>query len=132
MLMSLSSQLECKFRADILLRGEAYLKAEKVTVTRITADELFGVVKDGTEIQTRLTFRNDTLSMTCSCLKNASDQHESGCKHVWATILFSEAQGHLDRTGKLNRSMPFENAEESLDEEEPVEGDRCRLCLRVN
>ena len=91
--MSLSSLLESKFRGDIRFRGQAYVKAERVAITRVTADELFGVVADGTEFQTQLTRRDDALLMTCSCANGQGNPHEVRCKHVWATILLAETAG---------------------------------------
>ena len=113
--MSLSSLLESKFRGDIRFRGQAYVKAERVAITRVTADELFGVVADGTEFQTQLTRRDDTLLMTCSCANGHGNPHEVRCKHVWATILQAEAAGYINEAAKLNYFPPFATEEEPLE-----------------
>jgi hypothetical protein len=113
--VSLSSLLESKFRGDIRFRGQAYVKAERVAITRVTADELFGVVADGTEFQTQLTRRDDTLLMTCSCANGQGNPHEVRCKHVWATILQAESAGYISDAAKLNYFPPFATEEEPLE-----------------
>ncbi|MBC7816435.1 MAG: helicase SNF2, partial [Planctomycetaceae bacterium] len=113
--MSLSSLLESKFRGDIRFRGQAYVKTERVAITRVTADELFGVVADGTEFQTQLTRRDDALLMTCSCANGHGNPHEVRCKHVWATILQAEAAGYINDAAKLNYFPPFATEEEPLE-----------------
>ena len=100
--MSLTSILESKFRGDIRFRGQAYVKAERVAITRVTAEELFGVVQDGTEFQTQLTRKEDALLMTCSCAKGNGNPHEVRCKHVWATILQAESAGYINDGSKPN------------------------------
>ena len=110
--MSLSSTLESKFRGDIRFRGQAYVKAERVAITRVTADELFGVVADGTEFQTQLTRRDDTMLMTCSCANGHGNPHEVRCKHVWATILQAEQAGYINDGAKANYFPPFATEED--------------------
>ena len=56
--MSLARLLESQFRGDIRFRGAAYLEAERVEVVRVTPDELYGVVRDGTEYETHLSRQN--------------------------------------------------------------------------
>ena len=105
--MSLSSILESKFRGDIRFRGQAYVKAERVAITRVTTEELFGVVQDGTEFQTQLTRKEDALLMTCSCAAGHGNPHEVRCKHVWATILLAEQAGYISDGAKPNYFPPF-------------------------
>jgi superfamily II DNA or RNA helicase len=109
--------LESKFRGDIRFRGQAYVKAERVAITRVTADELFGVVEDGTEFHTQLTRRDDMMLMTCSCANGHGNPHEVRCKHVWATILQAEQAGYISDAAKVNYFPPFTT------EEEPPEWD---------
>ncbi len=111
--MSLTSILESKFRGDIRFRGQAYVKAERVAITRVTAEELFGVVQDGIEFQTQLTRKEDALLMTCSCAKGNGNPHEVRCKHVWATILQAESAGYINDGSKLNYYPPFITEESS-------------------
>ena len=113
--MSLSTTLESKFRGDIRFRGQAYVKAERVAITRVTADELFGVVEDGTEFHTQLTRRDDAMLMTCSCANGHGNPHEVRCKHVWATILLAEQSGYISDAAKSNYFPPFATEEEPLE-----------------
>jgi len=39
--MTLAELLENQFRADIRFRGAAYIEAERVELTRVTADHIF-------------------------------------------------------------------------------------------
>ncbi|HET6327638.1 MAG TPA: hypothetical protein VFG04_23345, partial [Planctomycetaceae bacterium] len=83
--MTLAELLEGRFRADVRFRGAAYLKAERVAIARVTADELFAVVRDGVEYQTQLSRQDGQLKMFCNCVVSA--QTEPACKHLWGTIL---------------------------------------------
>jgi len=47
--MTLAQVLEGQFRGDIRFRGAAYLKAERVAITRVTPETIFAVVTDGTD-----------------------------------------------------------------------------------
>lgn len=105
--VSLSSLLENKFRGDIRFRGQAYVKAERVAITRVTADELCGVVEDGTEYHTQLTRRDDMLLMTCSCAADRGNPHDVRCKHVWGTILQAEQAGYISDAARPNYFPPF-------------------------
>lgn len=83
--MTLAELLESKFRGDIRFRGSAYVKAERVSVTRVTAEQIFAVVRDGVEFQTQLSREEDQLRMFCNC--SADKEKEVRCKHLWATII---------------------------------------------
>ena len=72
--MSLSELLESRFRGDIRFRGVAYLKAERVSLTRISPDHVFGLVRDGVEYQTHLSREEGRLRMFCNCHGGAYDR----------------------------------------------------------
>ena len=93
--VSLARLLESQFRGDIRFRGAAYLEAERVDVARVTPDELFGVVRDGTEYETHLSRRNGDLNMYCSCATGAASGRKIACKHLWATVLAVDAGDYL-------------------------------------
>ncbi len=105
--MSWSSVLESKFRGDVRFRGQAYVKADRVAITRVTADELFAVVADGTEFHTQLTRRDEQLLMNCSCPASNANPHECRCKHVWATIVQAEQAGYINDAARSNFFPPF-------------------------
>ena len=103
--MTLSELLEDKFRGDIRFRGDAYLKAERVSVTRVTVDHIFAVVRDGVDYQTQLTRDDGLLKMYCNCASGG--QTEAVCKHLWATILAVDEGGYLSSSLKLSHVPPF-------------------------
>ena len=120
--MTLSELLEDKFRGDIRFRGDAYLKAERVSVTRVTADHIFAVVRDGVDYQTQLTRDDGLLKMYCNCASGG--QTESVCKHLWATILAVDDGGYLCDSLKLHQIPPFimEPSSFSLDDDDWEDG----------
>ncbi len=91
--MTLSELMENRFRGDIRFRGMAYLKAERVAITRVTSENLFAVVRDGVEYETQLSRADGGLKMYCTCAQGA--QPEATCKHLWATILAVDEAGYL-------------------------------------
>ena len=99
--------LESKFRGDIRFRGQAYVKAERVAITRVTGDELFGVVQDGIEFQTQLIRKDDALLTVCSCATSSGNPTDVRCKHVWATILQADTAGYLSDAARPNYFPAF-------------------------
>ena len=103
--MTLAELLQSKFRADIRFRGVAYVKAERVSITRVMENHVFGVVRDGTEYQTQLTREGDALRMHCNCASET--QANVSCKHLWATILSVDEEGLLTSTPRPGHIPPF-------------------------
>ena len=103
--MTLSEFLAEKFRADIRFRGEAYLKSDRVEVTRITPNDLFAVIHDGVDYQTQLTRSEARLQMFCSCSAGAASPIY--CKHLWAAVLAVEEGGFLTGSIKPDAIPPF-------------------------
>jgi superfamily II DNA or RNA helicase len=99
--MTLAELLEGKFRGDVRFRGAAYLQAERVSVTRVTAESLFAVVRDGVDYQTQLSVNSGQLTTICNCNQAAlATNGNVTCKHVWATILAADAGSYLSGTVK--------------------------------
>ena len=92
--MSLAALFESKFRGDIRFRGQAYLDADRVSITRVLPDHVFAVVRDGDEYQTQLTRQEGDLRMFCTCVGEGSTK-EPACKHLWATLLAVDAGGYV-------------------------------------
>ena len=65
--VTLTELLENKFRADLRFRGETYVKAERVSLIRITPDQVFGIVQDSVEYETQLSRDDSQLKMYCTC-----------------------------------------------------------------
>ena len=103
--MSLSRVLESRFRGDIRFRGQAYVSAERVEITHVTEDRLYGVVHDSEEFQTQLSREESTIIPFCTCAKPGQEQVT--CKHVWATIIHAEAEGYINGGVKPGYFPPF-------------------------
>src|SRR5437773_1886034 len=103
--MSLAQVLEGQFRGDIRFRGAAYLKAERVSITRVTPENVFAVVSDGVDYQTQLTREGNELRLHCSCAQ--SDRPSGSCKHLWATILAVDAGGLIAGSIRPGHVPPF-------------------------
>jgi uncharacterized Zn finger protein len=82
--MSLADLMESQFRGDIRFRGAAYIEAERVSIIRVTPENVFGSVRDGGEYQTQLTRGEDQVLMYCTCDRY---QKSGVCKHLWGTVV---------------------------------------------
>ena len=93
--MLLSELLQNRFRADIRWRGQTYLDDERVSLIRITPDDVFGQVRenDSTEYATQVSRTEDDLKLACTCRLGSSAK--PSCKHIWATVLAVESEGLL-------------------------------------
>jgi superfamily II DNA or RNA helicase len=103
--MTLAQVLEGQFRGDIRFRGAAYLKAERVSITRVTPEHVFAVVQDGVDYQTQLTREGNELRMHCACAEG--DRPSTACKHLWATILAVDAGGLVSGSVRPGHIPPF-------------------------
>ncbi|MEO1980764.1 MAG: hypothetical protein ABGZ24_09620, partial [Fuerstiella sp.] len=65
--MTLAELLQNRFRADLRHRGAAYIEAERVSLIRVTAENVFGVVVDGVEYQTQLRYQESDIALFCTC-----------------------------------------------------------------
>lgn len=103
--MTLAQVLEGQFRGDIRFRGAAYLKAERVAITRVTPESVFAVVQDGVGFQTQLTREGHELRMHCACAQG--ERPATPCKHLWATILAVDAGGLVAGSVRPGHIPPF-------------------------
>lgn len=110
--MTLAQILENRFRGDIRFRGAAYLKAERVNLTRITPENVFAAVRDGVEYQTQLKRDDTQIKMFCTC--NQGRPTEPTCKHLWATILAVDNAGIVSGAAKPGHFPPFIAEPENL------------------
>jgi superfamily II DNA or RNA helicase len=104
--VSLVKLLEEKFRGDVRFRGAAYLQADRVAITRVTAENVHAVVRDGVEYHTQLNRRNGDLRMFCTCVGEGQSR-EPACKHLWATILAVDAGDYLTEAARPGHVPPF-------------------------
>eukprot|EP00913_Durusdinium_trenchii_P028291 g26519.t1 len=103
--VTLTELFESQFRGDIRFRGAAYVEAERVAITRVTAETVFGVVRDGVEYQTQLLRDDEQLKMFCNCTNG--EKPTANCKHLWATLLAVEAGGYVPGAVIAGRVPPF-------------------------
>ncbi len=103
--MTLAQVLEGQFRGDIRFRGAAYVKSERVSITRVTPENVFAVVQDGIDYQTQLTREANELRMHCACAQD--DKPSVACKHLWATILAVDAGGLIAGSIRAGHIPPF-------------------------
>jgi superfamily II DNA or RNA helicase len=111
--VSLIKVMEPRFRGDIRFRGAAYVQGERVEITHVTDDRLYGVVHDGDEFQTQLSRDDAQIVPFCTCAKPG--QQEIHCKHVWATILIAEDQGYINSAVRTGHFPPFIAIDDDLD-----------------
>jgi len=103
--VSLAELLQERFRGDIRFRGEAYLKDQRVSVTRVTPDSLLAVVQDDEPFETELVRGEAGLELRCSC--TAKPTGEVTCQHLWATILTVDQDEFLAGTPRPGYLPPF-------------------------
>jgi SNF2-related domain/Helicase conserved C-terminal domain/SWIM zinc finger len=74
-------------------RGEKYFMGKRVKI-RIGSPTEVGAQVQGSELyDVSLTWSNGKLAVRCDC--PFFEEHGNLCKHIWATILAAEEQGHL-------------------------------------
>jgi len=120
--VSLADMMESQFRADVRFRGAAYLQNGRVSISHITPDDVYAVVRDGAEHQIHLHRTESGLEMSCS--STAGTKRAPTTKYVWATILLLDEQGFMTGTPKGGHIPPFipeppSIADEDWDFDEP-------------
>ena len=102
--MTLAELLQSRFRADLRHRGAAYIEAERVSLVRVTPENVFGVVVDGVEYQTQLRYQESEIGLFCTCDQFAKSK---ACKHLWATVLTTDLEGYVNPAIRPGRFTPF-------------------------
>lgn len=110
--MTLSQLLKDIFRGDVQFRGMQYLKNEQVKLTRITSEDIHGIVQDGRDYQTHLQRDDHELRMSCTCRPDSNV--DVLCKHVWGTILAVDHAKILPSSIKPGYLPPFAVESEGL------------------
>jgi superfamily II DNA or RNA helicase len=95
--MSLAKLMENRFRGDIRHRGQTYFKTGRVSITRVTPDNVYAVVRDGVEHQTQVSRSKGDLDLFCSSVEGTNRPPYT--KYVWATILAIDDAGYT--TGQI-------------------------------
>ena len=104
-IVSLADMMESQFRADVRFRGAAYLQSGRVSISHITPDDVYAVVRDGAEHQIHLHRTEEAMEMSCSSV--AGTKRPPTTKYVWATILLIDEQGYMTGTPKAGHIPPF-------------------------
>ena len=102
--MTLAELLQTRFRADLRHRGAAYIEAERISLIRVTPENVFGVVQDGAEYQTQLRYQPDDIGLFCTCEQYAKSKV---CKHLWATVLAADQKGFVSPGLRPGKITPF-------------------------
>ncbi|MFM7833080.1 MAG: SNF2-related protein, partial [Planctomycetaceae bacterium] len=100
----LAELLQSRFRADLRHRGAAYIEAERVSLIRVTTENVFGVVVDGAEYQTQLRYQPEDISLFCTCDQFTKSK---SCKHLWGTVLAADQRGFVNPAIRPGRLLPF-------------------------
>ncbi|MEQ9407003.1 MAG: SNF2-related protein [Fuerstiella sp.] len=108
--MTLAELLQSRFRADLRHRGAAYIEAERVSLVRVTPENVFGVVVDGVEYQTQLRYQENEIGLFCTCDQFAKSK---SCKHLWATVLTADVEGYVNPGIRPGRLAPFVSREQT-------------------
>ena len=102
--MTLAELLQNRFRADLRHRGAAYIEAERVSLVRVTSENVFGIVVDGVEHQTQLRYQESDIALFCTCEQFAKSK---ACKHLWATVVTADLEGYVNPAIRPGRLAPF-------------------------
>lgn len=90
--MNLSSRLAGDFSVAVRKRGQQYYWQRRVRIENGSHSHVEARVQGSRTYDVSLNWNNGVLFALCDCGYFDSD---GACKHLWATILASEARGHL-------------------------------------
>ena len=120
--MSLTKVFENRFRGDIRHRGQTYFKSGRVSITRITPDHVYAVVRDNGEHQTQVSRVNGELQFYCSSVDGTPKPTTT--KYVWATLIAIEEGGYLTGAVRAGNIPPFvADSTSTIDVDEMYLGD---------
>jgi len=115
--MSLADILAGDFEASTRQRGRIYYWQSRVRIRRGSESEVEATVRGSLNYQVSLDWKTGTLSAWCDC-----PSFDSGgpCKHLWATILASDAKGYMSAAVSASRlTTDFTGIyEQSLEEDD--------------
>ncbi|HEY6341040.1 MAG TPA: DEAD/DEAH box helicase [Bryobacteraceae bacterium] len=110
--MDLSRRLGGYFDSAIRTRGEEYYWQGRVRIAYGSSDSVGALVRGSRTYDVKLDWDDGILTGWCDCAYFDTD---GACKHVWATLLASEAKGYLSAVS--NHSPIFEEGVHDPDEE---------------
>jgi uncharacterized Zn finger protein len=118
--MKLASALSSDFDADVRSRGASYYRSGAVRIQSGSASEVEARVRGSRVYDVEISWDGAMLTLFCDC-----PYFESGgpCKHLWATILASDAKDCLGAMTRFDPSRVFYDVPEELidgDDEDEV------------
>jgi superfamily II DNA or RNA helicase len=91
--MSLANALRNHFRSGIRDRGSNYHERGLVRIKSGSSTHVHAIVHGSTSYPVSMELKDNVLTVSCDCPYFFS---EGPCKHLWATILKTDAAGYLD------------------------------------
>src|SRR5689334_17095366 len=91
--MRISQLLKPEFGSDVRSRAGSYVHGRAVRIVQGTPTAVWATVQGSQRYNVALCLEDDELHISCSC--PFFHDRGVGCKHIWATILVAEQQGHL-------------------------------------
>ncbi len=87
------------FAEGVRARGRAYFAKGRVLVRPEGPGEIVAKVRGTTSYRVRLWMRGDRLLASCTCPYFGPEGAGAPCKHIWATLLATDARGLLPNAG---------------------------------
>src|SRR5882724_10132123 len=113
--MTLSTSLAGFFSKSIRERGRSYFQSRAVTIPYGSDREVGAIVEGSSSYDVIISCEGDNLVVDCTCpFMNSS---YNPCKHIWATILAAEKEGHLKQV-KAKGYLSLVTARFALQEED--------------
>src|SRR5438128_2650463 len=121
--MKLASALSSDFDDGVRSRGASYYRSGAVRIQAGSASEVEARVRGSRVYDVEISWDGKMLTLFCDC-----PYFESGgpCKHLWATILASDAKDCLSAMTRFDPSKVFYDAPG----EPPDEGDEDEVTYR--
>jgi hypothetical protein len=119
----LPSILAKGFSASSRDRGDKYFMGKRVKIRRGSPTEVDALVQGSELYNVSLKWSNGKFAVWCDC--PYFEEHGNLCKHIWATILEAEEQGHLSEVEiahkiALQQQPLFERSENGGVEADPI------------
>ena len=111
--MKLASVLSSDFDSDVRARGASYYRLGAVRIKRGNASEVLAGVRGSRVYEVDITWDGRRLTLFCDC---PYFETAGACKHLWATILASDAQNYFTAITRLSpRDIVFDELPEWVD-----------------
>ncbi len=118
--MKLSQRLERSFEPAVRQRGQSYYWQHLIRIVQGSAEKVEAEVVGSHRYGVRLDWDAPFLTVWCEC-KYFEDI--GPCKHLWATVLASEAQGYLKEAVRAPEVILLEEDADPLDDGDDLDED---------